>query len=295
MKRIAELLRGAAGRAGALAMRPRAVPVIAAGAIAGALIFAVALGAATKSDGFVLRSDDGLPFVAELTGDGDRWVLLGHMWPTNRHIWDVLEARLIAEGYRVLSWDFRCHGDTRCQYSGEPLDDVPEVYLEWEAALDHAIEEDAEEIICIGASMGGTSLMQIAAYRTECAAVAAISSPNVFPNKLPENYRDGRLNGLSTVAEIAVPKLFMVGATNRCAYLYSERYYERSTAPSRLIVYDTSLHGTTMIDDAEFRQDAQREILAFLRTHAAMQGKQVRNEAPEVVAYDECYPDDEDD
>ena len=294
MKRIAELLRGAVGCAGTLALRPCAVPVIAAGAIAAALIFAVALGAATKSDGFVLRSDDGLPFVAELTGDGDRWVLLGHMWPTNRHIWNVLEERLIEEGYRVLSWDFRCHGDTRCWYSGERVDDVPDVYREWEAALDHAIEEGAEEIIGIGASMGGTSLMQIAAYRTEFAAVAAISSPNVFPNKPPENYRDGRLDGLSNVDQIIVPKLFMVGATNRCAYLYSERFYEKSVAPSRLVVYDTDLHGTTMIDDAEFRAAAQSEILAFLRTYPSMTGKQARNEAPDVVAHDECYPPDND-
>ena len=295
MKRITKLLRSAAGRAGALAMRPRAVPVIAAGAVAGALIFAVALGAATESDGFVLRSDDGLPFVAELTGDGDRWVLLGHMWPTNRHIWDVLEERLIDEGYRVLSWDFRCHGDTRCSYSGKRVDDVPDVYREWEAALDYAIEEGAEEIIGIGASMGGTSLMQIAAYRTEFAAVAAISSPNVFPNKPPENYRCCRLDGLSTVGEIAVPKLFMVGATNRCAYLYSERYYEHSTAPSRLVVYDTDLHGTTMIDDPEFRQDAQRRILDFLRTYASMQGKEAHNEAPDVDAGKVCYPPGKDD
>ena len=298
MKRIARRLRGATGRAAALPMRllmrPSAIPAAAAAAIAAAVIFAAALGAATKSDGFVLRSDDGLPFVAELTGGGDRWVLLGHMWPTNRHIWDVLEARLIAEGYRVLSWDFRCHGDTRCWYSGERVDDVPDVYREWEAALDYAIEEGAEEIIGIGASMGGTSLMQIAAYRDEFAAVAAISSPNVFPNKPPENYREGRLDGLSNVGEIAVPKLFMVGAANRCAYLYSERFYEQSTAPSRLVVYDTDLHGTTMIDDPQFRPDAQREILDFLRTYGSLQGKTVRNEAPAVVAYDECYPPDED-
>ena len=294
MKRFTERITGSAARLRRLAARRRAVPAIAAAAVAAALALSAGLGAATKSNGFVLRSTDGLPFVAELSGSGDRWVLLGHMWPTSRHIWDVLEARLAAEGYRVLSWDFRCHGDTRCAYSGRRVDDVPDVYREWEAALDHAIEEGAEEIIGIGASMGGTSLMQVAAYRDEFAAVSAISSPNQFPNKPPEDYRDELLNGLADVGEIAVPKLFMVGATNRCAYLYSERYFEQSAAPARLVVYDTDLHGTTMIDDAEFRADAQREILAFLRGYGSMEGKTVRNEAPEVVAHDECYPPEED-
>ena len=294
MQRFTERLRAVAARAAGLAMRRRAGPALAGCAIAAALALSAGLGAATKSNGFVLRSTDGLPFVAELSGEGDRWVLLGHMWPTSRHIWDVLEARLAAEGYRVLSWDFRCHGDTRCAYSGRRVDDVPDVYREWEAALDHAIEEGAEEIIGIGASMGGTSLMQVAAYRGEFAAVSAISSPNVFPNKPPEDYREGRLDGLSTAGEVAAPKLFMVGATNRCAYLYSERFFEQSPAPARLVVYDTDLHGTTMIDDAAFREDAQREILAFLRGYGSMEGKTERNEAPEVSAYEECYPPEED-
>ena len=97
----------------------------------------------------------------------------------------------------------------------------------------------------IGVSMGGTSLMQVAAYRTEFTAVSAISSPNVFPNKAPKDSdrasEDGfdKLDGLANVADIQVPKLYMVGARNQCSYWQSNRYFKRAGEPVRLVIYET--------------------------------------------------------
>ena len=276
-------------------------PVAALGALVVALAIAVPLALATISDAFVLRSLDGARFVAEVRGSGDDWVLLGHQFPTHRHTWDRLADRLLEEGYRVMVWDFRCHGESPCVYSNAKNDDVPDVWQEWEAAIDYAVEQGAQRIAGFGASFGGTSLMQVAAYREEFRAVGAISSPNVFRNQVEEGYRgyDGttwdRLDGLKTVGEITVPKLFIVGATNRCAYLYSERYFERSVAPARLVVLETDLHGTNIIDDGELGPKAMAEIVAFLADPASVEGKEVRNEAPEADAFLECYGDDDDD
>lgn len=294
----------------ALLLSNRWLPLLGALAAIGlALAIVVPLALATKSDQndpFVLRAADGARFVAELNGDGDDWVLLGHMYPTkrtkptHRGIWDQFAERLVAEGYRVLRWDFRCHGDTPCVYSGRPIEDVPDIYLDWEAAIDYAVEEGAVRIYGIGVSMGGTSLMQVAAYRDEFAAVSAISSPNIFPNKAPKNsdrVRDDgfdRLDGLSTVAEIDVPKLFIVGARNQCSYWQSRRYYQRSGEPVRFVIYETDLHGTEILDDEEIGPDAVGEVLEFLADPHGIIGKERRNLAPGADPDSECWPPEED-
>ena len=280
------------------------------GAIALALAIAVPLSLATKSDRndpFVLQSADGARFVAEVNGEGEDWVLLGHMYPTkrtkptHRGIWDRFAKRLVAEGYRVLRWDFRCHGDTPCYYSDRPIEDVPDIYLEWEAAIDYAVEEGAERIYGIGVSMGGTSLMQVAAYRDEFTAVSAISSPNIFPNKAPKDSdrsrEDGfdKLDGLSTVADIQVPKLYIVGARNQCSYWQSNRYFRKAGEPVRFVIYETDLHGTEILDDAEIGPDAVGEVLDFLADPQGIIGKEKRNLAPDADPDTECWPPDEDD
>lgn len=280
-------------------------------AIALALAIVVPLALATKSDQhdpFVLRSADGARFVAEVNGDGDEWVLLGHMYPTkrtkptHRGIWDKFAERLVAEGYRVLRWDFRCHGDTPCVYSKRPIEDVPDIYLEWEAAIDYAVEGGAGRIYGIGVSMGGTSLMQVAAYRPEFTAVSAISSPNIFPNKAPKDsdrvHEDGfdRLDGLANVADIQVPKLYLVGARNQCSYWQSNRYFQRASEPVRLVIYETDLHGTEILDDEEIGPDAVEEVLDFLADPHGITGKEQRNLAPGADPDSECWPpEDEED
>ncbi len=288
--------RGAAGRLAPLALRARAAlgyralaPLAALGAIVAALAIAVPLGLGTQSDAFVLASSDGAPFVVEVEGEGDRWVLLGHMYPTQRGTWNKLTERLLAEGYRVMRWDFRCHGASRCVISDRKIDDAPDIYREWEAAIDYAVSEGARELYGFGASFGGTSLMQVAADRgDEFVAVGAVSSPNIFPNKPPENYRAERLDGLRRVHEIGVPKLFIVGARNWCAYLYSDRFFERSVAPARLVVLESDLHGTTLLDDREVGPTAVEEIVAFFANPQSVQGKQERNLAPDADPQYEC-------
>ncbi|MDE2966558.1 MAG: alpha/beta fold hydrolase [Chloroflexota bacterium] len=279
-------------------------------AIALALAIVVPLALATKSDQndpFVLQSADGARFVAEVNGDGDDWVLLGHMFPTkrtkptHRGIWNKFAERLVAEGYRVLRWDFRCHGDTPCVYSRKPIEDVPDIYLEWEAAIDYAVEEGAQQIYGIGVSMGGTSLMQVAAYREEFVAVSAISSPNIFPNsskntsRVTENGFD-KLDGLSTVGEIQVPKLYIAGARNQCSYWQSNRYFKAAGEPVRFVIYETDLHGTEILDDEEIGPDAVQEVLDFLADPHGILGKEKRNLAPDADPHTECFPpkDDED-
>ena len=292
LARLSQGAQGAAPLARAVLTHRALGPAAALGAIVAALAIAVPLGLGTQSDAFMLEAGDGHPFVVEVEGKGDRWVLLGHQYPTHRGTWDKLSERLRAEGYRTMRWDFRCHGASRCAFSDRKIDDVPDIYHEWNAAIDYAVAEGARELYGLGASFGGTSLMQVAADRPEFTAVGAISSPNMFPNQPPEeDYRPERLDGLRRVHKITVPKLFIVGARNQCAYLYSDRFFERSVAPSRLVVLESDLHGTTMLDDNEVGPTAVEEIVAFLENPSAISGKEERNLAPDADPQHECYGD----
>ncbi len=278
-------------------------------ALGAALALALALSFSTRVDSqtaFVLQSADGARFVAEVNGEGDDWVLLGHMYrtkntsPTHRGIWDRFAARLVGEGYRVLRWDFRCHGESPCVYSRRQIEDVPEIYLEWESAIDYALGQGAEQLYGIGVSMGGTSLMQVAAYRDEFTAVSAISSPNIFPNKPPEDSERSReegfdkLDGLSSVADIQIPKLYIAGARNQCSYWQSNRYFQRAAEPVRFVIYETDLHGTEILDDARIGPDAVGEVLGFLADPDGIVGKEKRNLAPDADPETECWPPEDD-
>lgn len=199
-----------------------------------------------------LTTDDGFALVGESYEGGAEWVLLGHMFTDDRGTWDPIAAGFAERGYSVLVWDFRCHGESACV--GETFSDgVPDIWRDWNAALDYAVTEGATSVVAIGASMGGTSAIQVAADRDEIVAVGAISSPNRFKG----------LDALANYEQVTVPKLFIVGADDMAAPKFSRRFHEEATGPSRLEVLPTDLHGNVLAVDAEFGPGIQALLYAF--------------------------------
>ena len=79
----------------------------------------------------------------------------------------------------MLTWDFRCHGDSPCETETKG-ESVFNIWREWHAAIDYAVAQGATTIYGIGRNLGGTSAVQVAADRSELDAVAAVSSPYRF-------------------------------------------------------------------------------------------------------------------
>ena len=200
-----------------------------------------------------LQSNDGLRFQAEVRGEGDTWVLLGHEFTGRGSDWDPIAAGFAERGYRVLSWDFRCHGDSECR--SEALRDATvDIWREWEAALDYAVAQGAQTIHAGGASMGGTSLIQVAADRSDIASIFAISSPNRFQG----------LDALVSYERVTVPRLFVVGVGDTAAPDFSRRFHEEATGPSRLEILETELHGNTLAVDRRWGPVVQAFVYAFV-------------------------------
>ena len=218
------------------------------GIVAAAALLAAACGGgdSVKILEFELEANDGFRFVAELTDDtdldGETWVLLGHQFTGNRRDWDGLRDELIEAGFTVLTWDFRCHGESPCETDTKG-ESVFNIWREWHAAIDYAVEQGAPKMYGIGASMGGTSVLQVAADRPELQAVAAVS---------PADFTFKGLDARTNYDQLTAPKFFIVGRTNASAPDFSRRYHERATGPSRIVVLETDLHGATLVKSEDF-------------------------------------------
>ena len=233
-----------------------------AGIVGLALLVAALAAAACGSDEpetITLFPDDGVEIEADVWSGDDRWVLLGHQFPDNRRPWDPIADRFIDRGYSVLSWDFRCHGNSGCNETATEDESVrslavKNIWRDWHAAIDYAIANGADEIYAIGASMGGTSLMQIAADRDELLVAVAISSPNRFKG----------LDALANFERVTIPKLFIVGELNMAAPDFSRRFHAEAVGPSRLLVLDTDLHGNPLAISEQFGEEIQDLLVEFV-------------------------------
>jgi pimeloyl-ACP methyl ester carboxylesterase len=215
-------------------------------------------GGGVETEEFQLEANDGYIFPAEFTQDTidelQTWVLLGHQFTGNLRDWDSLRDDLVVAGFAVLTWDFRCHGvaEDSCETDTKG-ESVLNIWREWNAALDWAIEQGAGTIYGMGASMGGTSLMQVAADRPEIQAAAAVSSPNRFKG----------LDALENFDRVTVPKLFIAGNFDMAAPDFSRRYQAAAVPPSRLVILETELHGTTLVQSPTFGSQVRRRLVDF--------------------------------
>ncbi|MDE2640077.1 MAG: hypothetical protein OXI03_05785 [Chloroflexota bacterium] len=204
---------------------------------------------------FTWESSDGVEIEAELRRGGPDWVLLGHQFTGSRRDWDPMVEGFAERGYTVLFWDFRCHGESGCNtVDGSKREATQDIWREWVAALDYAVANGARRIHAGGASMGGTSLIQVAAGRDDIDTIFAISSPNRFQG----------LDALERYDQVTVPMLFIVGAGDKAAPDFSQRYFDRAEGPARLNILNTELHGATLAKDGVWGRLVQPMLYEFV-------------------------------
>jgi len=197
-----------------------------------------------------LHTDDGLDLAATLLPAGDVWVLLGHQLRASREDWGALDEQLQMDGFSVLAWDFRDHGES-------PNGDEAMIDLDWLAAIDYATDHGAREVWGVGASMGGTSALVVAGRDPRLTGVVTISAPAVFLG----------LNGGEGVAAMHVPLLIIAGLGDAEAVVGADLF--RRTAEEHDVTYDvvlfsTGVHGNGFFQDAELGRTAYEHIRDFM-------------------------------
>lgn len=194
----------------------------------------------------IFHTQDGVRLRGRMYGNGERVVVLSHMYGTDMQIWHDFAVELSRRGYRALAYNFRRTGSFRdfTILGRFPLDTL--------AAIDFAKRDDPEKLFLVGASMGGTASLVAAAHR-QVDGVVVLSSAMKFYG----------LDARRALPRITVPKLFIVGEYDRPFSESARRMYQISPPPKELRVYPTAAHGTHLFS-TPYAPQIKATIFQFL-------------------------------
>ena len=190
---------------------------------------------------------DGTVLNGRLFGDGnDTLVILAHMRPNDQTAWFPFAEELARNGYAALTFDFRGYGISEGDQDFDKLDD------DLAAAVDYMEARGNETIFLVGASMGGTTALVVAAER-EVAGVVSISAPSEFQG------HDAR----DAIARITAPKLLIASENDTTARVSLEELVEADGEPLDSQTYTGRSHGTELFE-GEHAAEVRQRILDFL-------------------------------
>ena len=193
-------------------------------------------------------TSDHFHLTGSLYGRGKTIVICSHMLRTTREIWSEsgIPQRLAVQGYAVLTYDFRGSGDSE----GPP--DIWSLDVDLRAAVAFARQQGATKIVLMGASMGGTASLKVAAEE-QVSAVLSLSGPQSFSVSVSDQEIQG----------IKIPKLFMVSQTDEPFVTDAKHMYALAPAPKEIYIYPGNNHGTAIFGGENGDDPAQR-IFHFL-------------------------------
>ncbi len=178
-------------------------------------------------------------------------VILSHMLPSDQSAWSEFAEELAEEGYAVVTFDFRGFGETGGERDLSKLDE------DLSRAVSFLRDRNKQQVFLIGASMGGTTSLVVAAGE-DLAGVVAISAPAQFDS----------LDALAAVASITEPKLFIASEDDTAAVTSLAALIGASGEPKDEQIYSGDRHGTDLLQ-GEHAAAFRELILAFLREHSS--------------------------
>ena len=205
------------------------------------------------SETVTFTTADGVSLAGTLFGDGAIAVILAHQgtYGADQTTWHPF-ARLLAErGYTALTFDFRGVG----QSGGRLL--YGNLAMDVNAAAQFLQNRGYKQIICIGASMGGTACIRAAQDHVFVGLVTLASTMSAGSGSSSLHLTSDDLENLTQ------PKLFISADNDNDIVVYDtkRRLYELSPAPKNLLLLPGTQHGTDL-----FNTDTGEELsTAMLR------------------------------
>jgi pimeloyl-ACP methyl ester carboxylesterase len=204
-------------------------------------------------------TDDGLCLGGRIYGAGARGIALAHMYPADQTSWDAVAQRLAAEGFLVLTFDFRGYGES------EGTRDIPNLALDVTAAVATLRQAGAEEIVLVGASMGGTACLESA---LQAQALSSIRLAGVVTLSAPVEFRG--LSAEEAVPQLQVPLLF-IAAEGDSGAAGASSLQELAGGRSTLVILPGSDHGTDLFAGSQ-ADEAWRLLLEFIQENMTAAG-----------------------
>ncbi len=187
-------------------------------------------------------------------GQNDVAVILSHMRPNDQTAWFDFAEELADNGYAAMTFNFRGYGTSEGDQDFGRLDD------DLAAVVRYLRDRGKQTIFLVGASMGGTTSLVVAASEA-VAGVVAISAPAQFEDQ----------DALKAVPNVTVPKLFIASEADEQAKLSLEQLVEATGQPKEQEIYPGNAHGTNLLqpDQSDYATAARERILRFLREQTA--------------------------
>ena len=182
-------------------------------------------------------------------GEGLVGVVLAHMLGSSQFAWNLFADELVERDFHVLTFDFRGHGQSGGNRSASAA------ALDLGAAVERLRSLGATKVFVVGASMGGTAAIVVAAGQ-KLEGVVAISAPASID----------RLDAGAAVGTLDEPSLFVVAADDQARYVDAARSFAAAAPqPKRLQVIDGArAHGTDLLTEERTRRRVGDLILDFL-------------------------------
>jgi pimeloyl-ACP methyl ester carboxylesterase len=146
------------------------------------------------------RTSDGLALCGELEGPGGAaLVVLLHGGGQTRHAWAALAARLSGDGFTVLRYDARGHGDSDWSPDGDYQ------MASFARDLSGVLAEFGRPALLIGASLGGVSALLAASEAPQ--RVRALVLVDIVPRFAPagveriRHFMQGHPDGFATLED----------------------------------------------------------------------------------------------
>ena len=192
------------------------------------------------------KSTDGVDLKGHLFGKGTTGVVLVHMFPADQKSWFPYARRLAGVGCLALTFDCRGYGES----GGQKV--IGEIDRDLEGAYQF-IQSRVQKVFLMGASMGGTAAIQVAA-RKPTAGVVSLSGPVAFRG----------LDALDAIKKLKAPILLIAAEGDRSAAESARWFSQAAAGPETLLVVPGSEHGTNLLDGPNARK-LDEAILQFLR------------------------------
>jgi alpha/beta superfamily hydrolase len=181
-------------------------------------------------------------------GQGETAVILAHMMSSDQSAWYSFASELAKQGYTALTFDFRGTGKSGGKLNYVALDkDV-------QAAIAFLHDHGFSQIVCVGASMGGTACAK-AAIKPGLAGLVVISSPITVSTMSSEGVK----LSIGDFKKLTAAKLFVVGKGDSEVFESVKTMYSLSPEPKQMTILPGSAHGTNIFSSAD--GPALRELL----------------------------------
>lgn len=206
----------------------------------------------TENVGIVVIEDE-IVLRGRLFGaQNDVLVILSHMVRSDQTAWFDFAEKLADSGYAALAYDFRGYGDSDGDQDFDKLDE------DLSAVVRYMRDRGKREIFLVGASMGGTTSLVVAAEE-DVAGVVAISAPSEFAEQ----------DALGAVPSITAPKLFIASEEDTAVMISLEELLEATGEPKESQTYAGDAHGTNLLqrDQSEHATAVEERIFEFLRDY----------------------------